>query len=62
MQNPSGLRIGQHVGRPMEEKRGGFVVLDRKSPPFVQKEHKGWGTLKYFCTRYNGGERSGDEF
>jgi hypothetical protein len=28
-------------------RRGTFVALDRKSPPFVQKAHKGWGTLKH---------------
>jgi hypothetical protein len=30
------------------------VALDRKSPPFVQKTHKGWGTLKDFCSGHNG--------
>jgi hypothetical protein len=31
-------------------KRGEFAASDRKSPPFVQKAHKGWGTLKNFCS------------
>jgi hypothetical protein len=29
------------------------VALDRKSPSFVQKAHKGWGTLKHFCSGIN---------
>jgi hypothetical protein len=29
------------------------VASDRKSPPFVQKAHKRWGTLKDFCSGFN---------
>ena len=41
----------EEPGLPLHRQERSIVLFDRKSPPFLQKPQKGWGTLKVIVGR-----------